>query len=286
MTRKLFIATAFAVASMATLTSSAYAGVVSTIWGASADSGGPLLQEWSLTGTLLDTITAPHGFNGRGVIQVGNILYYDSADTNSIYAYNFKTNTDLGTVFSVAGASGLAAMTYDGHHIWIANYSGTNQVYEYSLTGTLVNTITTSKCTSFCDGLVYAHGDLIENERDGFDGPANIYDVYSTSGTLLTPSFLVGHDPTGNTGIAYDGTDYYVSNINDQTISVYGPNGNWLRDFSLQTGGNPTLVEGLSVNFAAVLPSTPEPSTWVMMLLGFAGIGYAAYNRGRKNRLA
>jgi hypothetical protein len=282
MIRKLFFSAAFAVVSTATLGSNAYAGPVSTIWGAQAGSN-VTLEEWSLSGTLLDTVVAPHGFNGRGVIQVGNILYYDSSGSNTIWAYNFVTNTDLGAVFSVAGASSLAAITYDGSHIWIADYSGLNKVYEYTLGGTLVNTITTSLCTGDCDGLTYAHGDLIENEKDGFEGPPNIYDVYSTTGALLTPSFITGHDPFGNTGIAYDGTDYYVSNVNSGTMSVYGPTGNYLTDVTLQGAFD---IEGLSVNFAAVLPSTPESSTWVMMLLGFAGVGYAACRRGRKNRHA
>jgi PEP-CTERM motif len=26
----------------------------------------------------------------------------------------------------------------------------------------------------------------------------------------------------------------------------------------------------------------PEPSTWAMMLIGFAGLGYAGYRRSRK----
>jgi hypothetical protein len=273
--RKLLLTVA-ALAAMSPFGSTAYAGTVSTIWGAQAG-GDVTLKEWSLSGTLLDTITAPHGINGRGVIQVGNVLYYDSAGSNSIWAYNFVTNTDLGTVFSIAGASSLSAITYDGSHIFVADYSGLDKVYEYTLGGTLVNTITTSKCTGNCDGLSYAHGDLIENEKDGFDGPANIYDVYSTSGTLLTPGFITGHDGSGNTGIAYDGTDYYISNVNSGTMSVYGPTGNYLNDVTLQ---NASLVEGLSVNFAAVLPpGTPEPSTWAMMLVGFAGIGYVAYRR-------
>ncbi len=28
--------------------------------------------------------------------------------------------------------------------------------------------------------------------------------------------------------------------------------------------------------------STPEPSTWAMMLLGFAGLGFAGYRKSRK----
>jgi PEP-CTERM motif-containing protein len=35
-------------------------------------------------------------------------------------------------------------------------------------------------------------------------------------------------------------------------------------------------------NVAAV----PEPSTWAMMILGFAGVGLMAYRRSRKSRIA
>jgi hypothetical protein len=46
--------------------------------------------------------------------------------------------------------------------------------------------------------------------------------------------------------------------------------------------GNPTLSE-LSFRAAA---GTPEPSTWAMMLLGFAGVAYAGWKRRRANRLS
>jgi hypothetical protein len=32
--------------------------------------------------------------------------------------------------------------------------------------------------------------------------------------------------------------------------------------------------------------AVPEPSTWAMMLLGFAGVGFMAYRRSRKNTMA
>jgi hypothetical protein len=34
------------------------------------------------------------------------------------------------------------------------------------------------------------------------------------------------------------------------------------------------------------MPSTPEPSTWAMMLLGFAGLGFAGYRKARGARAA
>jgi hypothetical protein len=33
-------------------------------------------------------------------------------------------------------------------------------------------------------------------------------------------------------------------------------------------------------------PAVPEPATWAMMLLGFTGLGYAAFRRNGKNRTA
>jgi hypothetical protein len=49
-----------------------------------------------------------------------------------------------------------------------------------------------------------------------------------------------------------------------------------------QNGGNPT---GLNVEFLTSVAGVPEPSTWAMMILGFAGIGFAAYRRKHRPAL-
>ena len=36
--------------------------------------------------------------------------------------------------------------------------------------------------------------------------------------------------------------------------------------------------------FEFTLATVPEPSTWAMMVLGFAGLGYAAFRRNSKGR--
>jgi PEP-CTERM motif len=53
------------------------------------------------------------------------------------------------------------------------------------------------------------------------------------------------------------------------------PVGDWPADASLS--------QGMVVGFAA---GAPEPSTWAMMLMGFAGLGYAAFRHGRKESLS
>jgi hypothetical protein len=53
---------------------------------------------------------------------------------------------------------------------------------------------------------------------------------------------------------------------------------------------NSGAAEGFGFNFnidPPLAPSTvPEPSTWAMMLMGFAGLAFAAFRRGRKGSLA
>ena len=65
--------------------------------------------------------------------------------------------------------------------------------------------------------------------------------------------------------------------VNDDVIDLgsnFGPN------IDLTINGFGTFVIG------GVVEAVPEPSTWALMLLGFAGIGYAGYRRAREPRAA
>src|SRR5438309_1684476 len=109
------------------------------------------------TGAVIDQFTpaSASGHNGRGAVVVGDIFYYTLADTGNVYAANRVTHTDLGVQFTVAGSTGLSTIAFDGTNFWIGDYSGTNQAYYYTPSGTLLKTITLSGCTSFCDGLEF-----------------------------------------------------------------------------------------------------------------------------------
>jgi hypothetical protein len=56
----------------------------------------------------------------------------------------------------------------------------------------------------------------------------------------------------------------------------------WLRVGTDIVGGTPAP----NFNAAFSLSTIPEPSTWAMMLLGFAGLGFAGYRRARKAHTA
>jgi len=48
-----------------------------------------------------------------------------------------------------------------------------------------------------------------------------------------------------------------------------------------QTGGE-SFKEFKQIEFSSATPVIPEPSTWAMMLLGFAGLGFATYRATRR----
>ena len=84
----------------------------------------------------------------------------------------------------------------------------------------------------------------------------------------------------------------------DPVFSVFSPTTNFTGGFVGwqgldQNGLSETTFDQHSGSFSGTMaiiqigtpPATPEPSTWAMMLIGFGGLGFAAY-RARKSAKA
>jgi hypothetical protein len=84
---------------------------------------------------------------------------------------------------------------------------------------------------------------------------------------------------------------YWALTAGRYDISFYNPNGLAIPGYGGGLGGlyeegygfHNDSSAGFILNSAqATVSAVPEPSTWAMMLIGFAGLGFMAYRRGRR----
>jgi hypothetical protein len=177
-------------------------------------------------GTIVGTGTSGNGVplsstNGRGIAVVNGTIYYTTSSSNSVYSYTVSPPTNNGSLFTVSGAlGGLSSIAFDGTNFWIAD-GVTNHAYQYSLTGTLLKTITLAHASGGYVGLEYfttASGQqrLIAN-RGRY---STTYDVYDLNGNTVTSAFITAAGGQTN-GIFYDGTNFWVVNVPNISIDEY-----------------------------------------------------------------
>ena len=144
----------------------------------------------------------------------------------------------------------------------------------------------------------YASGDL--SHSSGLSGPSS----FGTGG-LATPTSRTG---TGLFGIYVDPITQSLNLLVSQNPSLIHETDTWAgatfaslgltpgtytwtwgeqTDAQIYTNGGNVHEDSLTLQIGPVLPITtpvPEPSTWAMMILGFAGVGFMAYRRSRKDQ--
>src|ERR1700694_2326242 len=239
---------------MLTITGSSHAATFIYANSASSPSTQRLYKIDATTGAVVNTCLLKKG-NGRGIVVISNLAYYTVADSNNVFKADINTCQDFGVAFSVFGAMGLSTMAFDGTNFCIGDYSGTKKAYYYSPTGTLITTVSLANCTASCDGLEFFNGKLISNRGDGLQP----YDIYGTSGTLLNPAFITASFTA--TGIAFDGTNFFVSDIFGQKLQVYnGTTGVLVKTITITgmvQGAN--YIEDLSADYSLRPDTQPPP---------------------------
>ena len=259
------------------------------------NSAGSDMASFQLNGTPVKAFTQDKG-NGRGIVVVGDTIYYTTAGSGNVYTRRVSDNVDTGIAFTIAGARGLQSISYDGTNFWVGDYSGTTKAYLVSATdGSLLKTITLTGAGTegFYDGLEYFNGKLIANKYDGGFQRAggNQYSVFDLDGGLLQKDFINTNGHGNGTGIAFDGTNFYIADIGNNKITQWdGSTGSFIQSITL--GGFHGGVEDLSFDFAGrsdtcggpnqppcITPGVPEPSTYAMLMLGLAGVGFIARRR-------
>ena len=102
-------------------------------------------------------------------------------------------------------------------------------------------------------------------------------------------------NPPGSGGANFEIDNIFYAGAGDSNLSYQGGIGLLLANgasyyISANNGGltasGPGAGDGQYYDWLggkSQITSAPEPSTWAMMLLGFAGLGFAGYRASRKN---
>lgn len=177
--------------------------------------------------------------------------------------------------FNVQDIAGNVYVTYalSGHGAQTSATAGEGAVAEFSESGVLENTIVGSQLASpwgvaiAPNGFGKFGGDLLVGNFSFADSEINVFNL-KTNSLVGTIDIDVGANTPGELwDLTFGGGG--VNGKNGSPLALYFTDG----------------INGEKDGLFGVI-SVPEPSTWAMMLTGFAGLAFAAYRHSRKSDAA
>jgi hypothetical protein len=190
-----------------------------------------------------------------GAAQAGTIPYPNAGTQNPI-TYTFQ-----------AAATGPIN----------AYFAGSSAGFE-EVVGLLVNGVSTN--ITGLDNHTSVLGQMF------FLGNAQANDFLTFEVIILPPNQNVG-PWFSNPALNSDGANHvYSTSAVANQISPLVPAGIYVAFEDLPKGSSDFDYNDVSFVFTNVARGVPEPSTWAMMLIGFAGLGFSAHRRRRETKLA
>jgi hypothetical protein len=205
---------------------------------------------------------------------VGTQMY--GTTFTSLYAINNITTSATSSLIGTysVGGGGMNALVGSGTGLLAAS-NQTTTVYS------IANPSTSAATTNFATGLpapsagdlAFAGTTLYEAAIAG-NGNDELVNVNTKS---VVGFFTIGGvQQNGVFGLADDGTTMFAV----QGTSIYTVNlATGALTFDTNYSGNGLGAANGAAFLSESVGAIPEPSTWAMMLLGFAGIGFLAYRR-------
>jgi fibro-slime domain-containing protein len=212
--------------------------------------------------------------------------YYTITSANPDIGKNFG----LGAVKSTLGPDGLPVVTTPGTYTDV-NASG--ELLWWTPHAGLVTAGTTFAYPNPVTLPFNITGNFFPNGPGGSNGGAVGYTSAVLSGSFNTPAggsvtFTLGSDDDAwvflNGQLIVDNGGIHGFGNAPTTISGLAAGTNTLLVFF---DDRQTVQSGLYFDAnVTVNPAVPEPSTWAMMLIGFAGLGFAGYKQARRRSVA
>jgi hypothetical protein len=255
------------------------------------NSGGLVASTFMATGA----VTTPESINIVSTGPYSGFSFVGGPDTPSIDQFNTSTGA-LVKSYAVEGGNFTGGtdwtdMALDGNNI-LYDGEGT-AIRSFNLTTNTQNADFTSAATEAALDHIFAFrvipkgadaGDvLVSNSTDDLllSSAGNIIETYTLPGNGGL-DFALNLDPNG--------VDFWTGDSDTGTVwEINIASGAIVQQWT--TGTGPSTLYGLSVNGEITSgggggPTVPEPSTWAMMLVGFAGLGFMAYRKAKGGRTA
>jgi hypothetical protein len=105
--------------------------------------------------------------------------------------------------------------------------------------------------------------------------------ILNTNGPNWTLQFNVNGVPIKFNEFAADGTTLIAPDVTTLTYGANTPSINGIGLSAANYTGDTTVLSETLTNTSVA--AVPEPSTWAMMVAGFAGLGFLSYRRTRRN---
>lgn len=198
----------------------------------------------------------------------------------------------IGTALALLAFSSAASANTVTGSIWENQPGPAGNATPANVPGTTPDvTFSTTTPINFNSGILYTIGEFLSSGSGstiltgagelGNTLNNTIFNFVGTVSVTNGQTFTVGHDDgltlviDGNTVINLPGPH----SPGDDTVTYTGPTGTF--GFQLVYGeccGGPAELD-ISLPLTSAVP---EPSTWAMMIIGFAGLGYMGFRHSRK----
>lgn len=240
------------------------------------------------TGAVVDSFAVPFGSGiAASIAVIGNTGYYTRLNDANVYKVDMTSHTYGGIAFNTGDSSSMNGITVDSAgNLWFA-HGGASALQQFNASGTLLSTHAfPTAANSYRDGSVVFGGFLVANRGDQ-QGP---YDKYAIPGannplTYVAQPFIT--DPvqnSGNNGIAFNGTNFYVSNEQLHQVCKYSSSGVFGSCAPLAASSRYENWTFASQDIGPPGGTVPEPST--LALLGLALFSIRLVQRRKLSQLA